>query len=279
MSGGAAIGLVSESLRDLLENELKVSPLVPVTVLGPDEPAGGRRVNLFLYKVAEHPFLRNQDWRVRPGAPDRLVPPPLSLTLGYLLTAYAPNDQHGGNSAAHQLLGAAMRVLHENPVVPLDHLATGLHEASEQIRVVPVPADTEEVSRIWGTFNQPYRPSVSYDVSVVQIDKLPAHERPAPPRVRKVGIPAVEGPFQPPVVAVMDPVSGAPGRDLRFAGEHVKGRPVTVTMGGATLLDAVEATGDTFTATVPGTLGAGVYPVVVDVAGMFRRAFLFEVTP
>lgn len=86
MSASTAIGMVSESLRNLLVGEMTLSPPVNVTILAPDESGGDRRINLFLYKVQENPSLKNLDWQVKRGEPTRLVPPPLSLNLFYLMT-------------------------------------------------------------------------------------------------------------------------------------------------------------------------------------------------
>jgi hypothetical protein len=278
MSAGTAIGMVSESLQDMLMAEMTVTPPVTITILGPDEPAGDRRVNLLLYKVTENPFLKNLDWQVRPGTADRLVPPPLSLNLSYLLTAYAPNDPHTGNATAHELLGEAMRVFYENPVVPDEFLVTGLRGALEELRIVQVPPDLEEVSRIWSTFTRPYRTSVCYEVSVVQLDMLRESGQALPRRVRRIGVPDPGAPFHPPTVTAMTPASGPPGTVVRFSGERLAGWQADVRVTGRSLLRDFELTGDSFTAALPADLEPGFHQVRVDVSGLFRRVFLLEVT-
>ena len=65
-----------------------------------------------------------------------------------------------------------MRVLYEHPVLPRALLASGLSDAVEELRIVHVPLDLEDVSRIWSTFKHPYRTSTTYEVSVVQLDRL-----------------------------------------------------------------------------------------------------------
>ena len=279
MSASTAIGMVSASLRNLLVGEMHLSPVPDVTILAPDEPSSGKRVNLFLYKLAENQFLKNQDSTVRPGDPNQLVAAPLSLNLFYLLTPYAPNDPLEGNATAHQILGEAMRVFYENPVVPRIYLDTGLADARERLQIASNALDPEELSRIWTTFAQPFRLSVLYQVSTVQLDRLPASQRPLPNRVRQVGVPDIRAPFDPPTVTGMTPASGPAGTVLTLAGAHLSGWRGSVLIGGQLVLPGQPLTADTFTAIVPADLLPGFYDVRVDVARLYRRTFLFEVTP
>jgi hypothetical protein len=189
MSASTAIGMVSESLRTLLVTKMTLTPAVAVTVLAPDETGGDRRVNLFLYRILENSTLKNLDWQVKPGDITRITPPPLSLNLYYLLTAYAQNDALTGNVTAHELLGEAMRVFHDHAVVPRDALVQGLRGANEQIKIVLNPLEPDELGRLWSTFSQPFRLSVRYEVSVVQLESR--HERPLSPRVQRTGVPKV----------------------------------------------------------------------------------------
>jgi len=279
MSASTAIGMVSSSLRNLLVGEMRLNPALDVTILAPDETGGSRRVNLFLYKLAENPFLKNQDWTVQAGTPNQLVPPPLSLSLFYLLTAYAPNDPREGNATAHQILGEAMRVLYENPVVPKIYLDPGLADARERVQIASNTLDPEELSRIWSTFSQPFRLSVLYQVSTVQLDRLPATHRPLAERVRTVGVPEVRAPLAPPAVTGMTPAAGTAGSVLTFTGQDLPGWRARVVVGGREVLPGELLTAETFTATIPADLLPGFYDVRVDVARLTRRTFLLEVTP
>jgi Pvc16 N-terminal domain/IPT/TIG domain len=279
MSASTAIGMASTSLRNLLVAEMQLRPEVDVTILAPDEPASDRRINLFLYRIAENPYLKNQDFTVHAATPNQLVPAPLSLNLFYLLTPYAPNDQVNGNAAAHQILGEAMRVFYENPVVPAAHLDPGLAESREYLQIAMHTLDPEELSRIWTTFAKPFRISVLYQISTVQLDRLPAAARPMPKRVRRVGVPSVRAPFNPPGITAMSPADGPPATVLTFTGVRLAGWQATVVIADKTALSEQTLTGDTFTASVPTGLLPGFYDVQVDVSDLFRRTFLFEVTP
>ena len=277
MSAGTAIGMVSESLRELLAGEMTLTPPVNVTLLSPDDTGGDRRVNLFLYRVGENPFFKNADWQVRPGD-SRLTPPPLALNLSYLLTAYAPNDPLIGNATSHAMLGEAMRVFHEHPVLPPEYLASGLDDAREEIRIVATTLDLDAISRLWATFSETYRASMPYEVSVVALDAAAAARRPVPARVRTVGVPDVQAPFHPPVVNAMAPVSGPAGTTVTFEGHDVDGWTASVRVTGVSALSDAAISGDSFDATLPATLDRGLHEVRVSVSSLFRRVFLFEVT-
>ncbi|MCP4656022.1 MAG: DUF4255 domain-containing protein [bacterium] len=279
MSASTAIGMISQSLRNLLADEMALLPEVNVTLLGPDEPGGDRRINLFLYQVQESAALRNADWQPRADDPGTLMPPPLSLNLFYLMTAYAANDPQTGNSTAHEILGDAMRVFHEYPIVPEGSLDPGLLDAREEIRVMLHALDLEELSRVWNTFTQPFRLSVLYEVSVVQLDRSAVAERPLAARVRRIGVPEVAAPFAPPRVEDLEPASGPAGTTVTFRGTDLAGWRAYVTVMRRRIADAEEITGDAFEVTLPADLGPGFHELRVDVSHLFRGTFFFEVTP
>ena len=279
MSASTVIGRVSESLRNLLVAEMKLVPAVPVTILAPDEPGGGRRINLFLYRAQENAFLRNQQWQLNPTDTTKLVAPPLPLNLSYLLTPYAVNDATLGNATVHEILGEAMRVFYQFAIVPDAQLAGDLVNARERIKIAPSDINLEELSQVWSTFSQPFRLSVSYEVSVVQVDQSVGAQRALPTRVRTIGVPIIEAPYQQPMVDDISPVSGIAGSAVTFMGRHLAGWTATVQVLDTVILNVAPVSGDSFTATLPIGLLPGFYQLQVDVAHLFRRSVWFEVTP
>src|SRR5215216_2623230 len=119
MSTFLAIAGVSRTLRRLLSTRLQQPP-VDVTIAPPDTAITGmtgRRVNLYLYQVTETGFLKNQEIPGQ-GHPAAFGRPPLSLDLHYLVTAYGPNETNpDADLDAQQILGDAMGVFHESPIV------------------------------------------------------------------------------------------------------------------------------------------------------------------
>jgi hypothetical protein len=277
MSASTAIGMVSESLRNLLDKKMTITPKVDVTILAPDETGGTPpRINLFLYRILENSALKNLDWQVKRGEPSRIAPPPLSLNLYYLMTPYAQSDSPTGNATSHAILGEAMRVFHEHAVVPRNALVGGLRDAEEQIKIMLNPLDPDELGRVWTTFSQPFRLSVMYEVSVVQLEL--SSERPMSKRVERIGVPDVRAPFRPPVVEQLTPLSGPVGTEITVQGRHLATWRASVSITGQKIIDGAELDGDTMTATIPAGLAPGFHEIQVDIAHLHRRVFFFEVS-
>lgn len=280
MSDSSAIGMVGESLVNLLEGEMQSTPSVDITVLAPDENASGnRRINLFLYKLEENAYLKNKEWEVSRTNSNQITAPPLSLSLHYLMTAYAQNDQQTGNTSIHEVMGEAMRVMNEFPIIPDIYLVSGLGDAREQVKIMLKATDIDEISKIWTTFSEPYRLTVPYEVTVVQLDQSPATTLEIPTRVTTLGIPAVTSGFVAPLITAMTPQSGPVSTTITFSGENIDGLAAYVTIGGRRIADQLTISGNSFDATVPGDMIQGFHQVRVDISHLYRTTYLFEVTP
>lgn len=207
MSNFLAIGGVSASLQTLLRDRMElpapmtrndlqvaVSTPQPEDEVAPSEPT---RINLFLYRATENGSLKNQ---MIPGQghPSEYGHPPLSLVLHYMLTAYGATDDNGlvNETRAHFLLGSAMRVLHDFPVItealmtvnsgPTQILHASLRGEFEQIKICLDPLSLEDISKVWTALTRPYRLSVAYTVSVVQIESRRVKTLAAPVLTRRL---------------------------------------------------------------------------------------------
>ena len=200
MSNALAIAGVTAVLRDRLNDGLVnhnvtgvLGSTVSVSVLPPDRvvPAGGAessQLNLFLYQATPNTGWRNEGLPSRdPSGRHRLTNPPLGLDLHYLISAYSAGDLH-----AEILLGYAMQLMHEFPVITRAMIRTaltpsldvgldlppalraladcGLADQVEQLRITPQFLNTEEVSKLWTAAQASYRPTAAYQVSVVLIE-------------------------------------------------------------------------------------------------------------
>lgn len=271
MSSALALGAVSAVLRNLLDNGMveagpavgtvKVTAVAPDTIK-PDDPNAGPSLNLFLYRVSPNQGWRNEGLPARDAGGARLTNPPLALDLHFLVTAYGSSDFH-----AEILLGYAMSILHERPVLdraavrralspsPLGAsilppafqalAASDLADQVESLKLTLEPLDTEEMSRLWSAIQAHYRPTAAYAVSVVLIQAtkparaaLPVLSRgevdPVSGREQGVAVHPDLGPPLPTVLRVRPPsdqVAVLLGELVRLEGAHLNGTGVAVDFG------------------------------------------------
>ena len=190
-----AIAATTAVLRDVLANGLiryssatrlgdvnvTVQPPDRITV-GADEP---NQVNLFMYRLSPHSRLRSVPRGAE--APRERKGKSLPLDLHYLITAYGAQDFH-----SEILLGCAVHLLNSTPVLTPDLVrdalgrptgmgAKGASPAREALAVsAPLHAEArlrvsqefltfEEMSKLWSVMQARYRPSVTYEVSAVEM--------------------------------------------------------------------------------------------------------------
>ncbi len=185
MSNSLAIAAATVTLRGLLMHGLGISD---VTVKPPDVAklnVQTSRVNLFLYQTAIDAAWRNQDMPRQTKAGETSQPP-LPLCLYYLVTAYDGSDD---DSKSQQLLGKAMSILHDHPVLGAEEIksatavdlpTSNLHEQIERVRITPQPMSLEEVSKLWTAFQTNYRLSAAYEVAVILIESTRSARAPLP---------------------------------------------------------------------------------------------------
>ena len=231
MSNALAIGAVTAVIRSLLENGLiqqgiasSLGEVPRITAQAPEleGSSGGAqshdRLNLFFCQATTNPGWRNVGMPTRNAAGDRVNTDPLALDLHYLLTAYSHETFH-----AEIMLGYAMQLLHETPILPRDTIRSALRSLSgsnrpadrsiaiadlanqiEQIKISAQPTNSEELSRFWSALQTPYRPSASYQVSVVLLEMNRSRKTALPVQQRNVYV----TPFQQPIVESIESSDG-----------------------------------------------------------------------
>lgn len=276
MSNSLAIAAVTATLRNLLTQGLQLETNLvdtTVTTMLPDRARASsdtaNQVNLFLYQVTPNAAWRNLDvpTRVRPGESGFA---PLALNLYYLVTAYGrDNDQ--SEPFSHELLGRAMSILHDHPVLGQDEIQAALpgndlFTQIERIRFTLQPLGVEEIYRLWTGFQTPYRMSVSYEATVVLIDSSRATSTPLPVLTRgrptyfngqvDGGVVVVASVLPPAIAGVTPSASAVFGQTLTLQGTRLSGDSVVVSIGSATLGSAISVA-----ANPGGTDGAVVFAV------------------
>lgn len=199
MASDLVIASVTAVLKHLLENGLAGRSLAAtigseatVSALSPDRVPVGElerpRLNLCLFMVTPYTSLPRGDGRSSVSNL-RTVGTPLLLDLHYLISAYGSEDLQ-----SEVLLGFALRLLHDHPVLGREQIrlaleaqssseigrsvapafaalsASTLLDSVERVRIQPEFPSLDELSRLWLALQARFRPSAAYKVSAVVID-------------------------------------------------------------------------------------------------------------
>lgn len=142
-------------------------------------PAAG--LSVWLYRVVRDDQRANDPpTRVER---ERVMPPPLPLRLHYLLTPVTGAGQAYSPENEQLILGKVMQCLHTRPVLRGADLRGDLEGTGATLHVRLESLGLDEITRVWDALNASYQLSVSYEVSVVNIDAEIAPERVAPVEV------------------------------------------------------------------------------------------------
>lgn len=172
---------VTRALITLIDTHVHASPvLAPGTTVSvvpdpPDSLSGDNTVGLYLYHIEEDPHNKNALPIGNSQPPVRYTPMPLNLY--YQLSAHSDLSSPIGSYREQMLLGAAVKALHDYPVIHDDtHIgATAIFPAvlqdndnRLQIELRPVSAD--EAVNFWTAGSSPLRLAAYYRVSIVMLE-------------------------------------------------------------------------------------------------------------
>jgi hypothetical protein len=242
------------------------------------------QVNLFLHQVTENAAWRNagQPWLAADGKTS-IKNPPLALDLHYLLTAYGSNDWQ-----AEALLGYALLMLHENPVMTRRDIrnaftalpsvdsgnllstplgTSGLADQVEMIKITPATMGREEMAWIWTALKADYRPTYAFQVSVVLMQQ-PANVSLAFPVLHRNITAQATTPAQ--LLSIDLPhgqVSAAPGDTVKLKGELLNGASQVMLTNARLAIqqpaNAAAIDNNSISFVVPTNVPAGIYSLCV----------------
>ena len=163
-----AIGSVAEAVARLLEQTWQPSLLNGIGLQfavyqGKDfSTPMDAGISVFVYQVGVNRTQRT----LPPAVANHRRPLPLDVHL--LLTAWAQDA-----SAEHDILGWAMRVVDDNPVLSsgfLNAAVSGVFRPEETIELVPAELTNEEVFHLWQVLPNSLQLSAPYLARVVRVE-------------------------------------------------------------------------------------------------------------
>lgn len=164
---------IVELLRDRMTELVSADQIVLASPVD-DDLKNKVRLTLFLYAVERSSHHGPAEQAVQSHDPPRHEP--LRVDLKYLLTAH-PITGDGGTTTTgetleeQRVLGRAMQVLHDNPIISGSDLQGSLATGDERLQLSVLPESTDTAVNVWNTFQgEPFRPSVAYLVTPVAIE-------------------------------------------------------------------------------------------------------------
>jgi hypothetical protein len=135
-------------------------------------------VSVWLYRVVrDDQRLNSPPERV---GRNQIKPPPLPMRLHYLVTPMTASDTAGGSETEQVLLGKVLQLLHDKPQLRGSDLRDDFVGTDVELHVRLETMTLEEITRVWEAIDASYQLSVSYEVSVVNIDSAIQPESIAP---------------------------------------------------------------------------------------------------
>jgi hypothetical protein len=135
-------------------------------------------VSLWLYRVVRDEERLNDPAR-RISATE-LRPPPLPMRLHYLVTPVTSRDNEGDPDTEQYALGKVLQLFHSHPAFRGPDLRGQFAGTGAQLTVRLETLTLDETSRIWEGLDGAYQLSVSYEVSLIEIDAALEPQRVSP---------------------------------------------------------------------------------------------------
>ncbi len=178
----SALYAASETLRHYLQGQLAITPGLQfggggTRVVSLNSPQEMRQemqsegLSVWLYRVLRDD-MRLNDLPERISRTQLRVPP-LPVKLHYLVTPITLSSvaTPGGSPNAEQIiLGKTMQALHGKPTLRGADLRGDLEGTEAQLNVRLESLMLDEIARVWEALSAPYQLSVSYEMTLVNID-------------------------------------------------------------------------------------------------------------
>ena len=177
-----ALLATSQTLSEYLQNRLETDPnlrtffdsglggTMVVSLRNPEEMAqkNDQGLSMWLYRIT-----RDEDRLNDP--PERITPslyqePPLPLRLHYLFTPVVDPSTTNNAEIEQRVLGKVLQSLYGHPLFRGTDLSGDFSGTDAELRARLEPMSVEDATRIWNALEQPYQLSVSYEVTLVNID-------------------------------------------------------------------------------------------------------------
>lgn len=170
MANYTAIVEVGNALIERLKEGLVPEVIPGGHSIGLCSPAekGDYSLGLHLYDIRECEDMRYHDMVHIRVSSQQL--PPMLLSLYYMVTAYSDSDLKFRAAQEQRILGRVLQLFYDEPLISAEKL--GSSALGMDMRIELLNPDLDEKLRIWNMPDIPYKASLFYRITPVELDSV-----------------------------------------------------------------------------------------------------------
>ena len=170
MANYSIIADVGTGLVKLLRSQLVPDIITNSDGIGLCSPAdrGDMSLGLYLYDIRESEEVTGGGMRPAGESAQRF--PSKFMSLYYMVTAYSSSDVKFRASEEQRIIGKALQTFMDNPILDEEYLGDGGKGMTYPVRLELLKLENEEKLKLWNFPNLPYKLSLFYRVSPIELD-------------------------------------------------------------------------------------------------------------
>ena len=170
MADYTALVEAGSALVELLRDNLTPEPIGNrelIALCSPHE-SENNQLTLYLYQVEEDTQGAQSGYYQVSREVERLRP--TKYNLRFLVTAHSKAPAQLKEADQYRMVGAALQVLRDHPVIDQEYLSGSLAEQNAQVRVVLEKTTQDQLLKIWNNTSSAYKLSFVVLLTGIEID-------------------------------------------------------------------------------------------------------------
>ena len=170
MADYTALVEAGTALVELLRDNLTPEPIGNrelISLCSPHE-SENNQLTLYLYQVEEDTQGAQSGYYQVSREVERLRP--TKYNLRFLVTAHSKAPAQLKEADQYRMVGAALQVLRDHPVIDQEYLSGSLAEQNAQVRVVLEKTTQDQLLKIWNNTSSAYKLSFVVLLTGIEID-------------------------------------------------------------------------------------------------------------
>ncbi len=168
-----AIHEAAKGVVELLQSKMTPAPISKPELIGLGAPfdASDFQLTVYLYQISNQPHRQNSPYGFQQEGKNTQRMAPLPVVLSLLITAHSKAPIQTRAADEYRILGRAIQVLRDNPMLTGDMLSGSLSSIEEPLHLtLDTEISIDQYNKLWSGTSKPYKLSVICQVDTVSID-------------------------------------------------------------------------------------------------------------